>query len=99
MTRWIEQLRRAPWRRSAGWLSLLGSLVVVAGCAHGQGSSSFRVSIPTIVAPRTIACLVSGQPAECVLLLKHDHEEIVRQLKGACLALGQSREECHADVP
>lgn len=72
-------------------------LIAVAGCAHSQGPSPFRVSMPTIVTPLTIACRLDGQPEECSILRRRDFEDIVRQLKGACLALGQSKAECQAE--
>lgn len=53
--------------------------------------------MPSIVAPVIIACRHDGQPTTCVVMLKEDHENLVRQLKGACLALGQSRKECLAE--
>lgn len=97
MTRSIGRPPGGRWWPWAGWLTALLLLAAVAGCASGQGRSPYRVAIPTIVAPKIIACTLNSQPTECVILLKRDHEELVRQLKGACLALGQSKIECLAE--
>jgi len=34
------------------------------------------------------------EPRECIALLKADYEKIVRELKAACLAFGQTPKEC-----
>ena len=94
MTRLIGTPRLEPWPPWGGLLILLLLLTAALGCARSRGPSPFLVSIPPITTPVTIACLRSGQPAECLLLLRHDFEELVRALKAACLANGQSAADC-----
>lgn len=83
--------RKPRWN---GWRLAAMLLITVPACSTGTAPSTYRVRMPTIVAPKTIACVLDGQRTECVVLLKRDHEELVRQLKAACVALGQSAKEC-----
>ncbi len=71
---------------------------MVAGCATSAGPSRFRVEIPVLQAPPIQGtCRLNGEPVDCVAVLKTDWENIVRALKAACLANGQSREDCLAE--
>lgn len=101
MTRWIGRLRRAPWLHLAGWLSLLTSLMVVAGCATAAGTSSSALPpMPVLQAPPLkVPCRINGQPADCTALLSSDYVAIVTTAKAYCLALGKSPAECATDVP
>ncbi len=100
MTKSIRKPRPAPWWRWGGWLSLLWLLIMAQACATGAGKSPFQVSVPTLQAPVIpVACRLNGQPAECAILLKTDLEAIVRNLKAACLANGQSAKECLTENP
>ena len=79
---------------------LLASLVavVISGCSQVAVGSSYRVLIPLLQAnPITVNCATGSFQGECVLLLKSDYEAIVRELKAACLANGQTAEECQTN--
>jgi len=91
--------------RWSGKLGLLVSLaaVLISGCSQVVVKSSYRVNVPILtLEARTFQCGVDrgGQivlPQECVALLKRDYEAIVRELKAACLANGQTAEECQTN--
>ena len=84
------------WRR---WLILVGLLL--SGCATAPGASSYRVTIPSLtISPSYHECWVlhgqAVQPMPCVELAEADYQALVIELKAACLALGQTPEECQA---
>lgn len=66
--------------------------VLVLGCVKEQvPSHSYRVKIPVLTAsPNIINC----KDGPCELWLSKDIQAIVRELKAACLAFGQTPEEC-----
>jgi hypothetical protein len=77
--------------------------VLLCGCVTGPGPSSYRVTIPVLeISPRIVDCTIltrDGTPSQrkCLTLLQTDYQGIVRELKAACLALGQTKAECQAD--
>lgn len=78
-------------------LALLAA-ALISGCAPKLPSSAttgYRVIIPPLaVQPVARECHVGDRWLPCVLILRDDYEALIRALKGACLALGQSDEEC-----
>lgn len=79
---------------------LLVASAAISGCAAGRLPWSYRVRIPELrAAPIEVNCLLGGQPAECVLVLKPDWEDVVLELKAACLAVGGTPKECQAELP
>ena len=82
-------------RRNGLRLLLLLALVgaVSFGCATKAVTSSYRVVVPELaLQPLEIPCGIH----RCVVVFKSDWERIVRELKGACLANGQTMQECQA---
>ncbi len=60
-------------------------------CAPAPSPSTYRVIVPELYeAPVEVAC---GEH-RCIVLYKEDYKNIVRELKAACLANGQSKREC-----
>ena len=96
--------KNGPWWRNAGkqtlWVVLIGGLSF--GCGMGRGSS-YLVILPTLTAaPQEVSCRIGppGQPTRerrCVVVVKEDWEALVRELKAACLAGGQSAIVCEAE--
>lgn len=82
-------------RLYAGALVLLLVLGVAQSCAPVPRPSVFRVSIPTLQAqPRQIPCEAQGKTQTCTVILTHDYEALVRELKTACLATGGTPDAC-----
>ena len=73
---------------------------LLCACATPTTGSSYRVTIPVLtVAPLVFDCrLASGATESCIVLLRRDHENIVRELKTACLALGGTAAQCHTEA-
>lgn len=73
-------------------------LTILSGCASSKAPSPFRVEIPVLQAPPIQGnCLLNSQPVPCIAVIRSDWENVIRALKAACLANGQSREECSAE--
>ena len=73
--------------------------VMTSGCASMTRlpASDYQVTIPILTArPRIIDCTAHGGPSECVVVLRSDFHALAKELKAACLANGQSHEECQA---
>ena len=91
-------------------LCLIGGLL--SGCAMARSPSSYKVTIPALeAAPVEIPCYPAGPGLRrCVAIIQEsadsdrvyevitraDRQAIVRALKGACLANGQTEAECLA---
>ncbi len=78
---------------------LLGLMAaLVSSCGLMRGPSTYRVQLPVLGAqPLTVPCEVGDHSDVCILVLKRDYETIVRELKAACLALGQTPAACQAE--
>lgn len=73
-------------------------LLILGGCASSRGAAPFRVEIPVLSAPPIQGnCRLNGEPVPCVAVLQSDWENVIRALKAACLANGQSKQECLAE--
>lgn len=88
------------WSGRWGRGAILAGLLVSA-CAQTPGGSSYRVTIPSLtISPSYHDCwVVRGQALQterCVELAEQDYHALVIELKAACLAFGQSPEECQA---
>jgi hypothetical protein len=58
---------------------------------------SYDMQIPKLQAQPILGeCMASGERLPCVTLLLEDHETIIRELKAACLALGNTNGKCDA---
>lgn len=85
------------WRTN-GRRALLLLLAGVLGCTPTAGKSAYRVLLPRLKAdPVSLACVINAMPATCVLLEQEDYRSLVRELKSACLALGQTAKDCQAE--
>jgi hypothetical protein len=78
------------WRRRA---SVLGCLVLLSACASPARGSRFHPTIPVFAAYQERSCQVrhadgATETSTCVTVLKQDFEELVTQLRAACIALG-----------
>ena len=72
-------------------VGLIGGLLF--GCAMAPSRSSYRVVVPELeLVPMEIPCGVH----RCMVLFKSDWERVVRELKAACLANGQTPQDCQA---
>ena len=57
--------------------------------------TGYRVMVPPLTAaPVARECFLGEKWEPCVLLTRTDYETLIRQLKGACLALGGTDAEC-----
>ncbi len=90
-----SRLKSTPGLRWSGrLLVLLLALALTSGCVTGLGKSVYQVKMPLLGAePRVFAC---GDQT-CIAILKQDYDALVRELKTACLAAGQSSKECQTD--
>ena|SRR3990167_10187992 len=91
---------RQHWNGKWGLLAIL--LLVSSGCAQTPGGSSYRVTIPSLtISPSYHDCWVvrgqARQAARCVELAEQDYHALVIELKAACLAFGQTPEECQTE--
>lgn len=82
--------RRPTWPLLA---LVLGSLVLWSACASPARGSRFHPTIPVFAAYQERACQIrhvdgAVEASTCVTVLKSDFEELVTQLRAACIALG-----------
>lgn len=78
------------WLRRA---SVVGFLVLLSACASPARGSRFHPTIPVFAAYQERACQIhhadgTAEASTCVTVLKSDFEELVTQLRAACIALG-----------
>ncbi len=84
-------------RRTSGRLTLLVVLMagLAFGCRTGPDQSAYRVKIPILTAsPIVVECMRQGHDEVCELWTQKDIQAVVRELKAACLATGQTKDEC-----
>jgi len=91
------------WTRRIINCGLLTILILLVGCQTPVGvSGSYKPRIPELAAPPLeTPCVIERNGVEqwmvCVSVTQHDWITLVTELKAACLALGHSRAECHAE--
>lgn len=78
-------------------------LLVISGCSQSN-VSNYRVSLPMLeVEPKISPCDLKDQAGNvvqsrsCVTLLDDDYKKILVELKSACLAFGQTDQECRTE--
>lgn len=69
-------------------------LLTISGCGTAPGPSPYRVTMPVLEARPTDYQMAEGIWYRCYR--REDAQELVIELKAACLALGGSPEECQA---
>ena len=78
--------------------------VLISACAPTPVRSTYSVFVPKLkAAPVYQECQFTGKDGvilteTCAKLLKSDLELIIRELKGACIANGQTDEECQIEA-
>jgi len=84
------------WLRTSGRRGLLALLMGVGlfGCTETLGQSPYRIQIP-VLQERPTDYEVGGVKYRALRL--DDWNALIRELKAACLSLGQSRQECQAE--
>lgn len=82
------------WRWSGKWRLGAILLLVSSGCATGPSPSPYRVTVPILAERPTDYQMAEGIWYRCYR--REDAIGIVVELKAACLAFGQSPEECQA---
>lgn len=88
------------WRRSGGRLALLISLMgaLLSGCATRATALKYTIQIPLLgAAPDTVSCRDRRGITKCIVMREDDYRALVRELKAACLANGQSKAECQTE--
>ncbi len=75
--------------------------LLICGCARAPASSTYKVQIPALTrAPKQHTCGVQDKitnertGVSCTTLLTADYQQLVIELKTACLAAGGTDEEC-----
>jgi hypothetical protein len=88
----------SPFARWSGRLTLFViTLGLISGCATVPGKSKYTVSMPTLSAhPREVPCKLNDEAITCLVVVEEDWNAIVRELKAACIANGQTPKECFA---
>lgn len=67
-------------------------LLAISGCATAPGPSPYRVTVPILTERPTDYQMAEGIWYRCYR--REDAQALVIEVKGACLALGQTPEEC-----
>lgn len=85
-----------PSRRTSTRRALLVLLTVglLSGCAQAGPLSGYRVTIPELDCEPLYH---EYRGLQLVTLCRNDYRRIVRELKAACLAEGQTPKECQAE--
>lgn len=86
-------MRKRRW--SGKWRLGVILLLVSSGCATGPGPSPYRVTVPVLAERPTEYQMADGVWYRC--LRRDDAQALVIELKAACLAFGQSPEECQTE--
>lgn len=91
----IYETRPLPRQQWIGRLMLLLlGLVAISGCARVPLQSTYQVVVPELSAmPLEIPC----GTRRCTVVIKEDYESLVRELKAACIANGQSKKACQIE--
>lgn len=71
----------------------MGCLVLLSACATPARGSRFHPTVPVFAAYQERSCQIrhsdgTVESSTCVTVLKSDFEELVTQLRAACIALG-----------
>ncbi len=84
------------WNGKRVLLSLL-TAALLSGCATA-GTPSYRVVVPILQSkPVEFTCATTRGGASCLIIRTSDYQNIVRELKAACLANKQTPQECQAN--
>lgn len=78
--------------RSKRWRLAILMLLTISACAPAPHPSPYRVTMPVLEAQPSDYQMADGIWYRCYR--REDAQAIVIELKAACLALGQSPEEC-----
>ena len=91
-------------RRNIGRVLWAFPMLLLFGCGTPPSAYQYRVQLPMLeVEPKVSPCDLKDQSGNvvqsrsCVTLLDDDYKKILVELKSACLAFGQTDQECRTE--
>jgi len=92
----VERSQHSAWRIKLSSISLAAMCLLI-GCSQGPGKSAYVPKMPPLTAnPHYFSgrIMFECESGPCVILRKDDWDAYKREIVTACIAAGETEEEC-----